>query len=127
MGYRSDVKLIITKQGWEEIDRAVKKAAGIKKGDEANEYWLTSPECCMDVCEGKYVIGEWESIKWYEGLDDEVDAIMRMLERTKEPYMFMRVGENYEDTQVIDNSSWEKQYDDMPALELVREINVEYK
>lgn len=127
MGYRSDVKLITTKEGWEKIDKAARKAAGVT--DEDTPY-LTDSTCWTLICDGKYVLAEWYDIKWYEGYDDEVDAVMRTLGRLDSlniPYHFLRVGEEYGDVQVMDgDAGWEDEHADMPSLYLKQEIEVEY-
>lgn len=127
MGYRSDVKLITTKEGWEKIDKAARKAAGVT--DEDTPY-LTDSSCWTPICGGKYVLAEWEDIKWYEGYNGEVDAVMQVLTRLDGaaiPYHFMRVGEDYNDVQYEDcEPAWNGEHADMPSLYLKQEIEVEY-
>lgn len=134
MGYRSDVKIITTPEGWEKIDKAVRKVAGITKKNEEESYWLTERTYWTPICDGKYVLAEWEDIKWYEGRDEEIDALMNALKELKQrrvPYRYFRVGEDYGD---VDLQESEPDYGttefeairDMPTLWLKQEIEVEY-
>lgn len=124
MGYYSNVKLITTKEGWQRIQQTVKQAAPDCWTYTAND------ECTVPVCDGKYVLVEHEDIKWYENQFPEVDAFMRELKRFDAehiPYQFMRVGEDWSDNELLYECDWKSdKYDDMPHLELKREIEVEY-
>lgn len=132
MGYRSDVKLITTKEGWERIDKAVRKAENITQEDiDAGKYWLTDENCWGIICDGHYIIAEWEDIKWYDWGGNDVSTFMKELSKLDDddiPYEFMRVGEDYEDVEYLYYSSSEyyEKYKDMPSLGLKREIEVNY-
>lgn len=122
MGYYSDVKLITTKKGWERIKREVKQAS---PDDWEN---VVGSEFTIPIVNGKYILLEHHSIKWYS--DNRVEAIMRELKRFDAehiPYQFMRVGEHWDDTEYLWERDWKSdKYDDMPRLEILREIEVEY-
>lgn len=130
MGYRSDVKLITTNKGWERIDQAVRKVAGITSANELKCRWITEPDVAVPIVGGKYMLAEWNDIKWYEGRDDQVDAVMRVLENLEHddiPYSYLRIGENESDVERIeyDGEDW-RAIEDMPVLGLSRKIEVEY-
>lgn len=123
MGYRSDVKLITTKAGWERIQREVRQAAP------DNWEYVVGSEHATPLLGGKYVLVEHESIKWYDNFP-EVSAFMRELKRFDAehiPYSFMRIGEDWGDNQYLYERDWESdKYDDIPHLSLHCEIEVEY-
>lgn len=123
MSYRSDVKLITTREGWERIRKEVRKLGVDEK------YSLVSG-VGEPICAGKYVLAEWDSVKWYEGRDEEVDAIMRELRKFDVehiPYQYLRVGEDWGDNDYFYERDWKsKDYDDMPDLVLERTIELRY-
>lgn len=123
MGYRSDVKLITTKEGWERIKKEVSRVGVDEK------YSLIS-DVGDSICGGKYVLAEWDDVKWYEGRDEEVDAIMRGLrwfDTEHIPYQYLRIGEDWEDYERLSEECYDNSdYKDMPYLTLRREIEVEY-
>lgn len=128
MGYLSDVKLITTKTGWEQIKQAVHKV--IDDPEVLPDYCLASEDRAVLVVSGKYVLAEWNFIKWYEGDDPEVDALMATIatfDGQGIPYDYMRTGEEPDDfDRQYGDANWADDYQDMPHLELVREITVEY-
>lgn len=128
MGYRSDVKIITTKEGWNMLDSVVRKMAGITPANQYTETWLTD-ESHTTIIARNYVLGEWEWFKW-STWDDEVDVFMDTLndlEEKEEPYRFVRIGEDYNDIE-----KWEHipddctKYQDMPSLCVERKIVAEY-
>lgn len=127
MGYRSDVKLITTKEGWKRIDKAVKKVCQI---DNEDNWYLTREDNWVFICGGKYILAEWEDIKWYDWGDRGVSAIMEELEKFEKdniPYELMRIGENWGDVESKGQDTYYcPEYDDMPNLMLKREIEVIY-
>lgn len=122
MGYRSDVKIITTKEGWARINEEVRK---VSEGEDR----LVSDVATL-ICDGKYVLAEWDDVKWYETYDSGVDAIMRELKRFDAehiPYQYLRIGEDWDDMECLYERDWKSdKYDDMPDLVLVRKIEVEY-
>lgn len=124
MGYYSDVKCVTTREGWRKLSEAVQKVA--KDNDEL----LTEQGDPVEVVNGKYILAEWEYVKWYDDQFKDIEAFMqalRNLENDDIPYRFMRIGENYHDVEFIDydGENWE-QSRDMPQLVLNRTIEVEY-
>lgn len=121
MGYRSDVKLVTTKEGWKRIKHAVKTAS-------PDWYtWLISDEYIVPVCNSKYVLYEIEDVKWYEQYK-EVESFMHslfMFEHNNIPYNFIRLGEDWGDVEEHNNAMYDK-YPDLPSLSVNQEIIVEY-
>lgn len=122
MGYRSDVKLILTDKG---MDRLRSK---VPKPTEEEPYWVA--DCIYEavrIGDGKYWLIEWDDVKWYDDWKDyEVPcAVLELRNKLKEidePFKFIRVGEDYGDVEMdgVYNNA------DMPSLILKREIEVEY-
>lgn len=125
MGYRSEVKVITTKEGWEKLDRAVRKASGITPENENDKFWLTDKTHFTN--DGNYIIGEWDDYKWYQESFEDVAAFMETLIKLTDdhiPYEFLRIGEDWEDADFLHN--WDDYPDDMPRLEYVRAAQVVY-
>lgn len=130
MGYRSDIKLITTPEGWSQIDKAVRKASGVTDKNENTSYVLTHSTHATPILNGRYVLGEWDDIKWYEGYDDDVTAFMTalgQLDASDIPYNYIRLGEDDADIdRRYNNCGVLSEYADMPNLWVKREIVVEY-
>lgn len=124
MGYRSDVRIITSKEGFEKLKEFV--AEYLK---EHNEDYNLLEECDIKK-EGKNqcYLG-WDSIKWYEDSFDDVDAIMnglRSLSENEYSFRYMRIGENYDD---IEEECFDGEKDngfDVEYPNMIREFDDEY-
>jgi hypothetical protein len=99
MGYRSDVYLAVKKEEVEKVDHA---HTLIGK--------LLSQAGTIDVRDDK-IYYEFHNVKWYDGYED-IAALMDWLAELDEtcedflaPYQFVRIGEEYEDIELL--GSWE--------------------
>lgn len=96
MGYRSDVRLITSKKGFEELQKFVKNYLG---KDNKDDNLLENPDIRFVHSNG--VLLGWNDIKWYEYCDHkDVDSIEAGLEHLKDndfSYRFARIGEDYND------------------------------
>lgn len=129
MVYHSNVKLITTKEGRDMIDKAVREALHITPADNDTLWYLTCKAVWIPLCEGKYLLAEWNDIRWLDS-SAEVIALMNELDKLFQvhiPYEFLRVGEDWNDMEHLTDIPDDHQYDDMPSLTLKREIAVEYK
>ena len=94
MVYRSDVRIITSKKGYEKLQKHVEKYLKDKKED----YNLLENSDLRYVSSKGVLIG-WNSIKWYEWSDyAEVDSIMDGLNKLKDDdysYRYARIGESY--------------------------------
>lgn len=131
MGYRSDVRIITTKKGFDELNNYVKKYLK-EKGD----YNLL--DNLKFKAENDYAVYfGWNYLKWYEGYDS-VDAIVDGLNHLKEnnmSYRFARLGESYDDyeeesfesdleeEQDLDYPSMLREFDDSYVIEEMDRIN----
>ena len=124
MGYRSDVRIITSKKGYEKLQNHVKKYLKSKKED----YNLLENADLRFVSNNGVLIG-WNCIKWYEWSDyHDVDAIMDGLDKLKEEdfsYRYARIGESYEDIDEVyyDSNKYE---DELPYIDIVREFGDHY-
>lgn len=103
MGYRSDIKLITTKEGWEELDKAVSEAEPEQKYRITSLATVSTKKCAANNKE--YVLVEWIQIKWYL-TSPQIRAFMQALYTLANKnimFKFIRVGEDYEDIERIDN------------------------
>lgn len=123
MGYRSDVKLILTNKGMDMLK------AKVPEPTEEEPNWTAEPIYEASRVKDKYWLIEWEDIKWYDDWADykvpcAVARLREELGEMNEPFNFMRIGEDYEDIEVdVCYGDYEEQ---LPYLTLRREIEVEY-
>ena len=110
MGYRSNVRILTTKKGYEELKKYVEehvnefKKNNLKEGTIANymdcDFNLLNQTDISNLSSNKsqIYIG-WNDLKWYNGYED-VDAIMAGLNHLEEnnfSYRYARMGESYDD------------------------------
>lgn len=97
MGYRSDVRIATTREGYDMMCDAVDDMGGERKchpllGSKQVPDFFTEHDGCVAF--------GWDSIKWYEGFYADVDNVMRALGKLSGsgvPYEFCRAGESYDD------------------------------
>ena len=93
MGYRSDVRIMTTKKGYNKLRKYTDeylKSKNYKYGNLMDDLDLNE-----ETKYAKYI--GWNDIKWYEG-DDDIDSIMSGLDYLEEnnySYRYARIGENY--------------------------------
>lgn len=127
MGYRSDIRIVTTKDGFEKLKEFVKKYLEEKKLDIKEYNLLEELDTKADGKEQCYF--GWNGLKWYEGDYPEVDAIMNginYLGENEYSYRYMRIGESYDD---IEEQSYDGEKDNEICLEypnMIREFDYEY-
>lgn len=131
MGYRSDVRIIMSKNGFEQFKKNIQ--------EHVNKYKSNLPENAisrdfhydmlkdldissnLDDMDEQVYLG-WNYVKWYDGYE-EVDAIMDSLDKLEEQgfgYNFARIGEEYSDI--------EKRYvdaTDKDGVDYIESIDIE--
>ena len=113
MGYRSDVYLKTTKDGFKALEKE------IKKNELGYELWTTPDGVYIN---GNEITVEWTYLKWYEEYED-VRTIEDAIDTTcdKYPIHFIRIGEDVED--VDDRYYYPDCYSgDFDCLELYRYV-----
>lgn len=124
MGYRSDIRIVTSKDGFEKLKEFVTNYL-----KEHNEDYNLLEKCDIRQ-EGKnQVYFGWNYLKWYEGSYKEVDAIMEGLNYLGEneySYRYSRIGESYDDyeEQYYDGNKEKENYLEYPNL--IREFDDEY-
>lgn len=102
MGYRSDVKIRTTKEGYEVMKKFVEDY--IKKNvaeDTQGLDWNLLNHAEITEAEDNVTL-DWYNLKWYECCDgyEDVDAIMKSLDELSNKnidYQYMRIGEENDD------------------------------
>lgn len=121
MAYRSDVRLIVTKKGYDKLSKFVqKKVKDISYNLIENcDYKTVHPNV---VCMG------WDSIKWYEYSDfEDVNAIMdgiSFLKNNDYSVHYARIGENYDDYDEYNYDSEKDELDIYPVM--LRQFDDDY-
>lgn len=118
MGYRSNVFLKTTTEGW----------LLMKRFDDTIEKWEHKPLCCAEVYNtstGYYKI-EFIDVKWYDSYESVINfnKVLKQFDELDIPYSFVRLGEETEDIEHRRNYP-----DDMPyeieSFEPVVDVNDE--
>lgn len=123
MGYRSEIRIITSKEGYEKLNEFVEQY--LKDTEEDN----LLKECDIKNIGKEQCYFGWNDIKWHENDFKDVDAIMEGLNHLGEneySYRYMRIGENYEDIeeQFYDGEKDEDIYLEYPSM--IREFDDEY-
>ena len=100
MGYRSQVKIMVSREGFRELKEYVEKECiKFQKPDSDYDYNLLKHAESIQTDVDRVLIS-WEDIKWYDGYYEDVDLIMdglNHLDSKGYSYRFYRVGEDYGD------------------------------
>jgi len=100
MGYRSQVKIVVSKEGFRKLREYVEReSVKVRKPDSDYSYNLLEHADSIRTDGDQFLIS-WDDIKWYDGCYDDVDIIMHGLDNLNAEgysYRFYRVGESYED------------------------------
>ena len=127
MGYRSDVRIITSKKGYEKLQKHVSKY--LKDKNKNEDYNLLENSDLRYVSSKGVLIG-WNCVKWYEWCDfTDVDAIMDGLNKLKDEdysYRYARIGENYDDIEEECFDSESRDDDYLPYIDINRDFGDEY-
>lgn len=109
MGYYSDTRIMVSKKGYEELEKYVKYYVKDKKPELTEEQLVDYNLLCntdvFKTLEKQVYIG-WNSLKWYQGSYIDVDAIMKGLYHLADSgysYRYARLGESYDDYEELSN------------------------
>lgn len=127
MGYRSDVRIVTSKKGFNEL----KKFTDNYLKEKNYTYGNLLDDCNFNFENSYSKYFGWNSIKWYENCDDyeDVDAIMEGLNHLREmdlSYRYARIGESYDD---YDEHYYESEKEDEQDFEypsIIREFDDDY-
>lgn len=120
MGYRSDIQVMTTPEGFEKMQDIIWELA--KEKNLENDVVLfpehgQDPELFFDVYDAQedYLCFGFDWVKWYENYTD-VSLFMDMLSKANEdgtPWQFIRVGEEDNDIEQFASDNF---YDNPPAV-----------
>ncbi len=110
MGYRSDVGLCLTDAGKKILDARLAALDPERDTTRHIHNLLDSPRSKREDQHSGAIAWLWEDLKWYDDYDD-VNFIETLLnELDEEDYLFIRVGESDDDTE-IRGRFWENPFD----------------
>ncbi len=127
MGYRSDVRIMTSKKGFDELKRYTDKYLK----DKNYTYGNLLDDLTIDE-ETKYAkYFGWDSIKWYEYSDgyEDVEAIMNGLSFLQEhdySYRSARIGESYDDYEEHYYESNKEEEQDLECPSMTRYFDDDY-
>ena len=99
MGYRSDVRIITSKDGFKELKKYVNDY--LSKADKKDDNLINDCDYMFETSKTSCI--GWNDIKWYDGYA-EVDSIMDGLNYLQEKdysYRYARIGENMDDIEEV--------------------------
>ncbi len=100
MGYKSEVKICTTIEGFNKMKEFVDKTLNLTNTVNLLDYLDEK----IENVEEDYIIFGWESAKWYEDCCDDVKAIMKSLDYINEmniPYRYARIGSDSDDIELL--------------------------
>ena len=125
MGYRSDVRIITSKKGFEELNKYVKNYLSKTKESDYN----LMDDLYFKV-ENKYsCYFGWNWVKWYENSYPSVDAVMSGLQHLREKdlsFRYSRIGEDYDDYESDYHESEKEEEQDFEYPSMLREFDDDY-
>lgn len=124
MGYRSDVRIITSKKGFNELNKYVKDYLSKLDHDEYNLL-----DNLKFKAENDYsVYFGWNWVKWYQSYES-VDAVESGLQHLKDKDMsfrFARIGESYDDYEEDSYESENEEEQDLDYPSMIREFDDSY-
>ncbi|MDO5556948.1 MAG: hypothetical protein Q4G05_01705 [Clostridia bacterium] len=125
MGYRSDVRIMTSKNGFKKLNEFVSE--NIKKNK--NEYSNLLEDIDVKKETSRACYFGWNYVKWYEDFNPEVIAIMsglRHLEEEDYSFRYSRIGESYDDYEEFYHDSDKDSEQDLDFPSMIREFDDEY-
>lgn len=121
MGYRSQVRVMTSKKGFEELKKFNDKYLQNHEGVNGFKEYSLMDELTLKEEDNDSVYFGWDWVKWYEGSYKAVDAVMEGLNHLEEKdltYRFARLGEDYDDyvEQYYDSEKEEEPILDFPYV-----------
>ena len=124
MSYRSDVRIITSKKGFNELNKYVKDYLSKLDFDEYNLL-----DNLKFKAENDYsVYFGWNWVKWYSSYES-VDAVESGLQHLKDKDMsfrFARIGESYDDYEEDSYESENEEEQDLDYPSMIREFDDSY-
>ena len=125
MGYRSDVRILTSKKGYDKLRKHVEKYL-----KEKNEDSNLLEDADVKFVTSKGVLIGWDSIKWYEWSNwPEIDSILSGLQELKKDdysYRLSRLGEGIDDIDERYYYSENREGEGIPYIDIEGYFNDEY-
>ena len=116
MGYRSDVKLALSKKDYLDFEEEYKKRLVKEECDDNIFDYVDKVKNKSDI---DTIIFSWDDIKWNEFADENIEQLMLLLRERKFTYRFIRVGEGWDNEPDIEDSQFLK---DIKEIDVVNSI-----
>ena len=113
MGYRSDIRIVVSKEGYEKLKEFSDKYIFEKNRENDCELDNLLNLCDVFKMDDKQCYIGWNSVKWYDGFPD-VDAIEKGLDYLQEndySYRISIIGESIEDIEERSYDSEQREED----------------
>lgn len=127
MGYRSDVRIVTSEEGFKKLEQFVENYLKERKGD-IKEDNLLNFLYIKSQGKGQCYFG-WDSIKWYDFCGEiEIDAIVEGLDylaKNEYSYRYTIIGENLDD---IEENSYDGNKEDiyLEYPSIIRQFDDDY-
>lgn len=99
MGYRSDVRIVVTKKGYDELNKYINEYIDKKENLDSDYNLLNHTDVKFENNNSIYL--GWNNEKWYEySKYEDINAIMEGIEHLKDndfSYRYARIGESIDD------------------------------
>ncbi len=119
MGYRSDIGLALTQSA---VQRMHQKLNTLDKNSEAFSVitdFIAYADKHYEDADTKAKVYLWNYVKWYDDFKEVNFLEELMQELNEQDYLFIRIGEDYDDTEVR-GDFWDNPF----ALEINRGISI---
>ena len=119
MGYRSDVRIIVSGSGYKELCEYVKRESLKYANNDYDYNLLNHADNIWEKDKGDQVMIGWDYIKWYDPEYKDVKIIEDGLNDLTEKHFawrFSRIGESYDDIEERYNDSELDQDLDWPSI-----------
>ena len=117
MGYRSDVRISTSREGFNKLNKYVEEYLKNNTRSFSNDNLLT--QCDILVKNDKMVYFGWDNIKWYDDIFEDIKAIcygLKKMDVDNYSYNFARLGEEIDDYEESYNSSDKEDYIQFPFI-----------
>lgn len=125
MGYRSDVRIILSIDGFNELSKHVEYHLKLNNLNDHYNYLKY-----MDVVHKSKdsIYFGWNDVKWYESYDGVFPIMsgLKKLEENQYSYRYMRIGEDYGDVDEYFNDGKKDENVDLEYPSMIRRFDDKY-
>lgn len=118
-GYKSNIALLTTKEGWQNV-----RAAMFEAGPQQAEACIQKASF-THLASGKYILFKIEQVERHEYDGGVFITVIHELDRRGIPYSYVRVGESASDVEAkVGKANCQAPYRNMPRLGVERKIRI---